>query len=153
MKKQRRHAGSINIKKIKRASWIQICFGVKWLNVPRRLELLVNMAPSQLLPQENSEKIEISRHTKSTCPFSGKTKMKRRAVGIWHCGSCRKSRWRRLALRHRFCRHSQQSAIGRPKELKDQQKLHNLKHGQPIINGLICVTKKENGMKKLCQHI
>uniref|UniRef100_A0A452F494 60S ribosomal protein L37a n=1 Tax=Capra hircus TaxID=9925 RepID=A0A452F494_CAPHI len=25
---------------------------------------------------------------KYTCSFCGKTKMKRRAVGIWHCGFC-----------------------------------------------------------------
>uniref|UniRef100_A0A8D0MBP5 60S ribosomal protein L37a n=1 Tax=Sus scrofa TaxID=9823 RepID=A0A8D0MBP5_PIG len=36
------------------------------------------------------KKIEISQHTKYTCSFCGKTKMKRRAVGIWHCGSCMK---------------------------------------------------------------
>uniref|UniRef100_A0A8D0U283 Ribosomal protein L37a n=1 Tax=Sus scrofa TaxID=9823 RepID=A0A8D0U283_PIG len=36
------------------------------------------------------KKIEIS-HTKYTCSFCGKTKMKRRAVGIWHCGSCMKT--------------------------------------------------------------
>uniref|UniRef100_A0AAX7TSA7 Ribosomal protein L37a n=1 Tax=Astatotilapia calliptera TaxID=8154 RepID=A0AAX7TSA7_ASTCA len=37
------------------------------------------------------KKIEISQHAKYTCSFCGKTKMKRRAVGIWHCGSCRKT--------------------------------------------------------------
>ncbi|XP_027430473.1 60S ribosomal protein L37a-like [Zalophus californianus] len=37
------------------------------------------------------KKIEISQHTKYTCSFCGKTKMKRRAVGIWHCGSCMKT--------------------------------------------------------------
>uniref|UniRef100_H2S6T9 Zgc:171772 n=1 Tax=Takifugu rubripes TaxID=31033 RepID=H2S6T9_TAKRU len=37
------------------------------------------------------KKIEISQHSKYTCSFCGKTKMKRRAVGIWHCGSCRKT--------------------------------------------------------------
>uniref|UniRef100_A0A8C6RI69 60S ribosomal protein L37a n=1 Tax=Nannospalax galili TaxID=1026970 RepID=A0A8C6RI69_NANGA len=30
-------------------------------------------------------KIEISHYVKYTCSFCGKTKMKRRAVGIWHC--------------------------------------------------------------------
>uniref|UniRef100_A0A8C9PGS5 Ribosomal protein L37a n=1 Tax=Spermophilus dauricus TaxID=99837 RepID=A0A8C9PGS5_SPEDA len=34
------------------------------------------------------KKIEISQHAKYTCSFCGKTKMKRRAMGIWHCGSC-----------------------------------------------------------------
>uniref|UniRef100_A0A8C9LTJ8 60S ribosomal protein L37ae n=1 Tax=Piliocolobus tephrosceles TaxID=591936 RepID=A0A8C9LTJ8_9PRIM len=37
------------------------------------------------------KKIEISQHAKYTCSFCGRTKMKRRAVGIWHCGSCRKT--------------------------------------------------------------
>ncbi|XP_040855975.1 melanoma-associated antigen 8-like [Ochotona curzoniae] len=37
------------------------------------------------------KKIEISQHAKYTCSFCGKTKMKRHAVGIWHCGSCIKT--------------------------------------------------------------
>uniref|UniRef100_A0A452R3Z5 Ribosomal protein L37a n=1 Tax=Ursus americanus TaxID=9643 RepID=A0A452R3Z5_URSAM len=37
------------------------------------------------------KKIEISQDTKYTCSFCGKTKMRRRAVGIWHCGSCMKT--------------------------------------------------------------
>uniref|UniRef100_A0A8C9B3Q1 Ribosomal protein L37a n=1 Tax=Phocoena sinus TaxID=42100 RepID=A0A8C9B3Q1_PHOSS len=37
------------------------------------------------------KKIEISQHAKYTCSFCGKPKMKRRAVGIWHCGSCMKT--------------------------------------------------------------
>uniref|UniRef100_A0A2K5JNB2 60S ribosomal protein L37a n=1 Tax=Colobus angolensis palliatus TaxID=336983 RepID=A0A2K5JNB2_COLAP len=54
------------------------------------------------------KKIEISQHAKYTCSFCGRTKMKRRAVGIRHCGSCMKTvaggAW---------------SAIRRLKELKD----------------------------------
>ncbi|XP_014442008.1 putative 60S ribosomal protein L37a [Tupaia chinensis] len=38
--------------------------------------------------QKMMKKIEISEHTKHTCSFCGKTKTKRRAVGIWHRGSC-----------------------------------------------------------------
>ncbi|XP_054448787.1 60S ribosomal protein L37a-like [Pteronotus mesoamericanus] len=34
------------------------------------------------------KKIEISQHAKHTCFFCGKTKTKRRALGIWHCGPC-----------------------------------------------------------------
>uniref|UniRef100_A0A8C0E288 60S ribosomal protein L37a n=1 Tax=Balaenoptera musculus TaxID=9771 RepID=A0A8C0E288_BALMU len=37
------------------------------------------------------KKTEISQHAKYTCSFRGKTKMKRQAVGIWHCGSCMKT--------------------------------------------------------------
>uniref|UniRef100_A0A2K6BM29 60S ribosomal protein L37a n=1 Tax=Macaca nemestrina TaxID=9545 RepID=A0A2K6BM29_MACNE len=37
------------------------------------------------------KKIEISQQAKYTCSFCGKTKMKRRAVGIWLCGSCMKT--------------------------------------------------------------
>uniref|UniRef100_A0A2K5JNB9 60S ribosomal protein L37a n=1 Tax=Colobus angolensis palliatus TaxID=336983 RepID=A0A2K5JNB9_COLAP len=37
------------------------------------------------------KKIEISQHAKYTCSFCGRTKMKRRAVGIRHCGSCMKT--------------------------------------------------------------
>ncbi|XP_043835064.1 60S ribosomal protein L37a-like [Dromiciops gliroides] len=37
------------------------------------------------------KKIEISHHVKYTCSFCGKTKMKRRAVDIWHCESCMKT--------------------------------------------------------------
>ncbi|KAG2459340.1 ATG9A protein, partial [Polypterus senegalus] len=37
------------------------------------------------------KKIEISQHAKYTCSFCGKTKMKRKAVGIWNCGSCMKT--------------------------------------------------------------
>ncbi|XP_012371204.1 60S ribosomal protein L37a-like [Octodon degus] len=37
------------------------------------------------------KRIEISQHAKYTCSFCGKTKMKRRAVGSWHCGSCMKT--------------------------------------------------------------
>ncbi|CAD7687696.1 unnamed protein product [Nyctereutes procyonoides] len=37
------------------------------------------------------KKIDISQHTKYTCSFCGKTKKKRQAVGIWHCGPCMKT--------------------------------------------------------------
>ncbi|KAG8449687.1 hypothetical protein GDO86_016363, partial [Hymenochirus boettgeri] len=36
------------------------------------------------------KKIEISQHTQYTYTFCVKTKMKRKAVGIWHCGTCMK---------------------------------------------------------------
>ncbi|XP_064614196.1 large ribosomal subunit protein eL43 [Liolophura sinensis] len=36
------------------------------------------------------KKMEITQHCKYTCQFCGKDAMKRRAVGIWGCKSCRK---------------------------------------------------------------
>ncbi|XP_027693305.1 60S ribosomal protein L37a-like [Vombatus ursinus] len=63
------------------------------------------------------KKIEISRHTKYTCSFCGEIKMKRQAVGIWHCGYCMKTvaggAWTTSAV-------TVKSAIRRLKELKDQ---------------------------------
>eukprot|EP00041_Stephanoeca_diplocostata_P039581 m.1637100 g.1637100 ORF g.1637100 m.1637100 type:complete len:93 (-) comp25457_c0_seq1:34-312(-) len=35
-------------------------------------------------------KMDISQHARYTCSFCGKRSMKRTAVGIWHCKSCRK---------------------------------------------------------------
>lgn len=37
------------------------------------------------------KKIEVTQHGKYTCQFCGKDAVKRQAVGIWHCGSCRKT--------------------------------------------------------------
>ncbi|XP_031196163.1 putative 60S ribosomal protein L37a [Mastomys coucha] len=39
---------------------------------------------------QKMKKIEISQRAKYTCSFCGKTKIKRRVIGIWHCGSCMK---------------------------------------------------------------
>ncbi|KAL0616015.1 putative 60S ribosomal protein L37a [Plecturocebus cupreus] len=66
------------------------------------------------------KKIEISQHAKYTCSFCGKTKMKRRAVGIWHCGFCMETvaggAWTYNAISAVRIK----SAIRRLKELKDQ---------------------------------
>eukprot|EP00727_Mastigamoeba_balamuthi_P010976 m51a1_g6500 putative 60S ribosomal protein L43e (93) ;mRNA; r:206511-207229 len=37
------------------------------------------------------KKIEISQHSRYTCPFCGKDAVKRSVVGIWSCSSCRKT--------------------------------------------------------------
>mmetsp|Transcript_135298 Transcript_135298/g.259908 ORF Transcript_135298/g.259908 Transcript_135298/m.259908 type:complete len:94 (-) Transcript_135298:114-395(-) len=37
------------------------------------------------------KKIEITQHSKYTCPFCGKDNVKRSVVGIWNCKSCSKS--------------------------------------------------------------
>ncbi|XP_045439940.1 60S ribosomal protein L37a-like [Pipistrellus kuhlii] len=85
------------------------------------------------------KKIETSQQAKYTCYFCGKIKMKRQAVGIWHCGSCMKT-VAGGAWTHNPLLPSQQSHHQKTKELKDQQKLHSLKHCEPIINGLIYIT-------------
>jgi len=36
------------------------------------------------------KKIEVSQHAKYTCAFCGKDAVKRKAVGIWNCGNCKK---------------------------------------------------------------
>ncbi|XP_027428597.1 60S ribosomal protein L37a-like [Zalophus californianus] len=66
------------------------------------------------------KKIEISQHAKYTCSFCGKTKMKRRAVGIWHCGSCMKTVAGGTWTYNTTSAVTVKSAIRRLKELKDQ---------------------------------
>ncbi|KAI4562907.1 hypothetical protein MJT46_010516 [Ovis ammon polii x Ovis aries] len=66
------------------------------------------------------KKIEISQHAKYACSFCGKTKMKRRAVGIWHCGSCRKTVAGGAWTYTTTSAVTVKSAIRRRKELKDQ---------------------------------
>ncbi|XP_019486464.1 PREDICTED: 60S ribosomal protein L37a-like [Hipposideros armiger] len=64
------------------------------------------------------KKIEINQHPKYTCSLCGKTKMKRQAVGIWHCGSCMKT------VAGGACTYTTSGitvkVIRRLKELKDQ---------------------------------
>ncbi|XP_004406537.1 PREDICTED: putative 60S ribosomal protein L37a [Odobenus rosmarus divergens] len=66
------------------------------------------------------KKIEISQHAKYTCSFCGKTKMKRRAVGIWHCGSCMKTVAGGAWTYNTTSAVTVKSAIRGLKELKDQ---------------------------------
>uniref|UniRef100_A0A672NQJ7 Eukaryotic translation initiation factor 4A3 n=1 Tax=Sinocyclocheilus grahami TaxID=75366 RepID=A0A672NQJ7_SINGR len=66
------------------------------------------------------KKIEISQHAKYTCSFCGKTKMKRKAVGIWHCGSCMKTVAGGAWTYNTTSAVTVKSAIKRLKELKDQ---------------------------------
>ncbi|OIW33383.1 ribosomal protein L37ae [Coniochaeta ligniaria NRRL 30616] len=37
------------------------------------------------------KKMETSQHAKYTCAFCGKDTVKRQAVGIWNCKSCKKT--------------------------------------------------------------
>ncbi|KAJ1835174.1 60S ribosomal protein L43 [Coemansia sp. RSA 2711] len=37
------------------------------------------------------KKMEITQHSRYECTFCGKTNVRRQAVGIWKCGSCRRS--------------------------------------------------------------
>ena len=66
------------------------------------------------------KKIEISQHAKYTCSFCGKTKMKRQAVGICHCGSCMKTITGGTWTYNTTSAVTAKSAIRRLKELKDQ---------------------------------
>ncbi|XP_029082865.1 putative 60S ribosomal protein L37a [Monodon monoceros] len=81
------------------------------------------------------KKIEISQHAKYTCSFCGKPKMKRRAVGIWHCGSCMKTVAGGAWTYNTISAATVKSAIRRVKELNAQQKQDHLKHCS--LNGLI----------------
>ncbi|XP_007538976.2 large ribosomal subunit protein eL43-like, partial [Erinaceus europaeus] len=66
------------------------------------------------------KKIEISQHAKYTCSFCVKTKMKRRAVGIWHCGSGMKTVVSGSWTYNTTSAVTVKSANRRLKELKDQ---------------------------------
>ncbi|XP_031526991.1 large ribosomal subunit protein eL43-like [Vicugna pacos] len=77
--------------------------------------------------QKIVKKTDISQHAKYTDSFYGKTKMKRRAVGIWHCGSCMKM-VAGGAWTYNTSTITVKSAIRRLKELKDQWTRHHLKH-------------------------
>ncbi|XP_049623504.1 60S ribosomal protein L37a-like [Suncus etruscus] len=65
-------------------------------------------------------KIEISQHAKYIGSFCGKTKMKRRAVDIWHCGSCMKTITGDTWTYNTTSTVTVKTAIRRLKELKDQ---------------------------------
>ncbi|XP_014391696.1 PREDICTED: putative 60S ribosomal protein L37a [Myotis brandtii] len=96
-----------------------------------------------------AKKTEISQHAKYTCSFCGKTRMKRRAVGTWRCGSCMKTVAGGAWTYSTTSAVTVKSAIRRRKELKDQEKLHSLKHCEPIINGLIYITKQNKNKEGL----
>ncbi|XP_057575699.1 60S ribosomal protein L37a-like [Hippopotamus amphibius kiboko] len=70
------------------------------------------------------KRIEISQHTEYTCSFRSKTKMKRRAVGIWHRASCMKTVAGGAWTYNTTPAVTVKSAIRRLKELKDT-------HSQP----------------------
>ena len=38
-----------------------------------------------------AKKLEITQHATYTCAFCGKDSVKRKSVGIWTCGACRKT--------------------------------------------------------------
>nr|XP_020819708.1 60S ribosomal protein L37a-like [Phascolarctos cinereus] len=69
------------------------------------------------------KKTEISQHAKYTCSSCGKTKMKRWAVGIWHCGSRMKTVAGGAWTYNTTSAVTVKSAITRLKELKDQLNL------------------------------
>ncbi|KAB1280178.1 putative 60S ribosomal protein L37a [Camelus dromedarius] len=69
--------------------------------------------------QKMAKKTEISQHAKYTCSSCGKTKTKRRAVRIWHCGSCMKTVAGDAWTYNTTSAVTVKSAIRRLKELKD----------------------------------
>ncbi|XP_063133788.1 large ribosomal subunit protein eL43-like [Rattus norvegicus] len=66
------------------------------------------------------KKTVISQPIKYTCSFCSKTKMKRRAVGIWHCGSCMKTVAGRAWIYNTTTAVTVKFAVRRWKGLKDQ---------------------------------
>ncbi|XP_032769425.1 60S ribosomal protein L37a-like [Rattus rattus] len=66
------------------------------------------------------KKTETSQHAKYSCCSCGKTRMKRRAVGSWHCGSCMKTVAGGAWTYSTTSAVTVKSAIRRLKELKDQ---------------------------------
>ncbi|XP_008053484.1 putative 60S ribosomal protein L37a [Carlito syrichta] len=64
-------------------------------------------------------KIEVSQHAEYTCSFCGRTKMKRRAVGLWPCGSCMKTVAGGAWACNSISAVTVKSAVRRLKELKD----------------------------------
>ncbi|ELW53214.1 Putative 60S ribosomal protein L37a [Tupaia chinensis] len=75
-------------------------------------------------PWKMVKKTETSQHAKYTCSCCDKGKMKRRAVGTWHCGSCMKTVAGDAWTFDTTSAVTVKSAIRRLKELKDQEKLH-----------------------------
>ncbi|XP_069342769.1 large ribosomal subunit protein eL43-like [Eulemur rufifrons] len=69
------------------------------------------------------KKIDISQHAKHTCSFCGKTRMKTRAVGVWHCGSCKNTAAGGSWTYGTTSAVPAKSAIRSLKEPKDQWKL------------------------------
>merc|ERR1712066_799818 len=92
----------------------------RWPNAPRRWGSGKYGTRYGASLRKMVKKIEISQHAKYTCSFCGKTKMKRRAVGIWHCGSCMKTVAGGAWTYNTTSAVTVKSAIRRLKELKDQ---------------------------------
>ncbi|XP_028370673.1 60S ribosomal protein L37a-like [Phyllostomus discolor] len=67
-----------------------------------------------------AKKIGISQHTKYTCSFCCEAEMKRRAVGIWPCGSCMTRVAGAAWTYHPTSALTVKSALRRLKESKDQ---------------------------------
>ncbi|XP_043856815.1 60S ribosomal protein L37a-like [Dromiciops gliroides] len=79
------------------------------------------------------KKMEISQHAKYTCSFCGKTKMKRWAGGIWHCGSCMKIVPGGAWTYNNTSAVTVKSTIRKLKELKNQYNLLPIKYLYPIV--------------------
>ncbi|KAM4698547.1 large ribosomal subunit protein eL43-like [Rhinophrynus dorsalis] len=87
------------------------------------------------------KKTEISQHAKYTCSFCGKTKMKRKAVGIWHCVPCMKIVAGGAWTYNTTSAVTVKSAIRRLKELKDQyiQPVSETQYFSICLSGLFSI--------------
>merc|ERR1712226_466172 len=95
------------------------------------------------------KKMEISQHSKYTCTFCGKDKMKRQCVGIWKCGdkNCRAPGcWRCLHLHHHRCRLHQ---VGREASEGDEGAV-DAECGELSCTDCICLlVRLDSGMREI----
>ncbi|KAK2501405.1 hypothetical protein MC885_014584 [Smutsia gigantea] len=68
------------------------------------------------------KKTEIGQHAKYLCSFCGKTKMKKQAMGTWHRSACVRTAAGGARPCSATAAGTAQSAVRRPKALKDKEK-------------------------------
>lgn len=100
------------------------------------------MGPATAPPSGKWWRNWISQHAKYTCSFCGKTKMKRWAVGIWHCGSCMKTVAAGAWTSHTTSVLTVKSTVRSLRDPKGGWKRYLLRWASSAINGLIYIKKK-----------